>query len=137
MTITENNKLIAEFMGFPKEERSRPKEGLSSTIYGIPESISQHQSLTEFWGSSVKDKNGEYLYAESAEFFLFHESFDWLMPVALRILSAEFCFECAHKNIHPWHDAKDEINGIKIALERGIEPLYEAVVAFLTWYNEQ
>lgn len=117
MNTTENNKLIANFAG----------------VFGL------HGTFDRHWiflidGIPELKREDKRVYIHD---LVFHTSFDWLMPVALRILSAEFCLECAHKSIHPWHDAKDEINAIKIALERGIEPLYEAVIAFITWYNEQ
>lgn len=63
----------------------------------------------------------------------FHTSFDWLMPVVDKIesLPNEICIE------YFWNkdDAKKH-NDFRIFRVPDIKQLYEEVLGFITWYNE-
>ena len=65
-TIEENNKMIAEFLGY--EEQTDP---------------------TERWFGSFRDNNGVLHKNTNTEPLLFHSSWDWLMPVVEKCLIGE------------------------------------------------
>ena len=105
--ITENNKLIAEFMGLMSQSLSNDGQ---FPVFEDPYS-------------------GEYV--ESIE-LSYNESWDWLMPVVEKILTdPDIAYLCqggeGDKYYEDLHDAVWSIN---------IEEVYKAVVAFINWYNE-
>lgn len=114
-TVTENNKLIVEFMG---REVITEKDFLA---YNYEE---------------LKDN----MYIDTT--LKYHSSFDWLMEVAEKIesLGYQVVIEKNNCNIINWEytqviDPKFYSRVIRSATK--IEAVYNAVVSFIEWYNEQ
>ena len=147
-TIEENNRLIAEFMGLTLE----PWQG--------EDRLGDDDTDTEYWF----DEHGNVIDA-----LLYHESWDWLMPVVEKIEilgSSEIMsrtlysrFDITHNQItlkwsknngyqlkleaYPeWmitHKSSISKEFIRVNLPSNstkIEALYQAVVAFIEWYNK-
>lgn len=97
MKTTENNKLIAEFMGM--------ELGDDKTMY--------YDDVENLHPPTAVDK------------LKYHSSWDWLMPVV------EKCYQCDYEEGGDMHmrmnDAIMTIN---------IEEVYQAVIEFIKWYNE-
>tara|TARA_R110000824_G_scaffold24364_1_gene85963 strand:+ start:49 stop:351 length:303 start_codon:yes stop_codon:yes gene_type:complete len=91
MNKQENNKLIAEFMGVEPQFINKEYE-----MYGVIECIDDGENEQHFF------------YPKE---MLFHESWDWLMPVALRIVEK-----------HGWDC---------IAKRDSLNKVYQAVVEFI------
>lgn len=74
-------------------------------------------------------------YSRSPEELRFSCSFDWLIHVGQKILSNEFRKECVEKGFDPWMECyiMDDICNHKWDKKE----LYEAIVEFIDWYNEQ
>jgi hypothetical protein len=108
--ITENNKLIAEFMGLEPFLDSR-----YGTMYLNPVIKS---------GSSVFGHAG----------LKYHTSLDWLWPVKQKIVSLGIKFQChddeylfySSKYDGIWYKNTDEILGLRLA-----------IVAFIQWQKSQ
>lgn len=107
MNTTENNKLIAEFMEYPSNGFGK---------YICP----------------VKDIPVE------ADELPYHTSWDWLMPVVEKIEGCDGVSDEEvvtieyHDCIIPYHQG--EIRAI--GADSKIDAVYQAVVAFIKWYNE-
>jgi len=109
MNIPQDNKLIAEFMGW---EKAGP---------GIP---------TGYFNS-----HNDYFDYEDLQF---HSSWDWLMPVIVKIAD-DTAFELVSGYDYSYwnnmgHKAMDKEFG---GYGNGIEAIHEAVVEFIKWHNEQ
>jgi len=124
----ENNKLIAEFLGW--RLRKMPVHMRGGTIW-----MSQHTTST-------------FCAEEGRE--LFHESWDWLMPVVdkIRLMDRKVTIEAEYYVAHSTNRA--EIMNFRtfpkepkiVVFYRGAEgtllnATYEAVVEFIQWYNTQ
>jgi hypothetical protein len=116
----ENNKLMAEFMGYINNG--------DSEFLIHPETNYDH---------SINDK----------DWFLYHKSWDWLMPVVEKI--STLCLTISvHGNgctiFHYFENGRPKAETIKVYTgEAGIknvrtpkEATYKAVVEFIKWYNE-
>jgi hypothetical protein len=108
MNTIENNKLIAQFMGF-RAKMNRPDVYSYSDLpffsctYDTPEKV-----LESFAG-----------YAK------YRSSWDWLMPVVDK---------CSDKNMNMF---ADEFNvELYMFTTNDIEAVYEKVVEFINWYNK-
>ena len=114
-TTQENNKLIAEFMGF---RPVRCKNGFAWDNNKIIKPISLHGNLVD------TGNNGK-----------FHSSWDWLMSVVEKI-SDRFGEAPKFKEIYiKW---LDETEGNDFLIFRySKEETYKAVVQFIEWHNEQ
>jgi len=106
---TQDNALIAEFMGFTVISDN-------ARAIGAPEA------------NFIKHKQIKY-----------HKSWDWLMYVVEKINSSHTdCFviiytdKCTIHNMYPNNMKTIEYEGATM-----IEAVYSAVVAFIKWYNEQ
>lgn len=84
MNEIEGNKLIAAFMDFKVTEKQKP-----------------HHELVWYDWDGAKD-------------VLYHESWDWLMPVVEKI---------------------NEVHPMGIAMHYKISEQYKVVVSFIQWYN--
>lgn len=110
MTTTENNnKLIAEFM-----EAVTIGAG-KHTLIAFPD--------TKIEGGGLISNN------RSISDLHYHTSWDWLMPVVEKIsksLDIDQLIECDE-----WLNIRDEL------MTARIETVYNAVVEFIKWYNNQ
>ena len=114
---TENNKLIAEFMGLELEE----------TLLGVYVYARKEQSHIK-----INDIKTEFY--EPSE-LLYHTSWDWLMPVVKEIddLGYEEYSDVELSNreegLGLLHIIQDALKDVSI---RGV---YDAVMDFIKWYN--
>jgi hypothetical protein len=109
MKTTENNKLIAEFMG---------AESVVGVEYGI---ILTNPTRKETTLSSLA----------------YHTSWDWLMPVVEKIESLGFEFFIVENRSKVKHNTDHSID-VLCYLEGGskIDITYQTVVEFIKWYNQ-
>lgn len=117
-TITENNKLIAEFMDvYPRE--SEPHTGLKQwyspidlDIAGLPDEMTYSDELK------------------------FHASWDWLMPVVERIFSLGYDYTMKPRGM----DIRERLGQNIVSITGEGEPqekvVYKAVIEFIKRYNE-
>jgi hypothetical protein len=124
--ITENNKLIAEFMS------DLPEWGLSYIKDNYSFYINPWSSKANTYDEKM-EKNGFYLVPNCS--FNFHSSWDWLMPVVEKIWSITenrsslFYFEVRKDNETILITSKvDQINNIT--------DCYNTVIEFIIWYNQ-
>lgn len=118
--IVENNKLIAEFMGWTKRgcDYLYPRE-----FYYLY----QPYNIYEFEG-------GQYNYEEDETGLKFHSSWDWLMPVVEKISKAvqfKTVDECTREE---WITST---NLTRLTITSDIETVYNAVIHFVMWYSKQ
>lgn len=115
--IPENNRLIAEFMGGElREDKHEPKD--SFYVFVDP----------------PKGRTGEMI-----SDLQYHTSWDWLMPVVIKIWSIT-----GHRSLFyfdlPVKDDTEKVDTIFATHLNDKEPLlqvYSAVVEFIKWYNNQ
>lgn len=105
----ENNKLIAEFMEFPKV----PREHELKFSYGIKGFAKL--GLSETTPSGLR----------------FHSDWNWLMGVVQKVESFS-----GNKDVINWSRNNWSIFDLKLSSSK-IETVYNAVVSFIEWYNEQ
>ena len=147
-TVTENNRLIAEFMGY------------------FPQDIVNEQGWRGWWSSPNKFPNHE---SNQIMFdaMVFNKNWDWLMSVVERIEELGFNFQNEGRNDGMWKQLRKggNKNMSLINISRGFnnvkevtsgitkpnsiclvyydnpsekkEAIYKAVVQFIEWYNEQ
>lgn len=111
MTTQESNKLIAEFMDLP--------------------SIRAHEKGKENLYSWINEISGETILVAPSK-MNFERSWDWLMPVV------EKCYqENMNENLSSERKREDFDMLINDAiLTINIEEVYDTVVQFIQWYNE-
>lgn len=112
---TENNQLIAEFMGLELEE----------TLKGLMVYARKEQK------DSTKENNIQTEFYEPKE-LLYHFSWDWLMPVVSYIVS-DFEFNEQHE----LSDNEHRENIMDIIPFGRIEDTYDAVAQFIKWFNQK
>ena len=137
MNTTENNKLIAEFMGWKLQDNP-----------------------TERWYGSYKEQNGILHKNTNKEPLLFHTSWDWLMPVVDKIErqhKANFRIKCIWNEFNECsyyqvivnieqgemskdrsciYDSKKVYDYIGDTSKCKVSATYKAVVEFIKWYNK-
>lgn len=105
-------RLISEFMGWTTNTRINhwmDKDVEEYDINKLPERLSYI--------------NDGYINIKSAEF---DKSWDWLMPVAYKIITQ-----------FPQYDDSEEIEKVlEAGMTYDIEEVYESVVIFIEWYND-
>jgi hypothetical protein len=108
MSVIESNKLIAEFMQYP---------------YFFSDSgvDSWRDDDVERWEIGID------CYYKADE-LLFNESWDWLMPVVERIYDSDEYYE--------YLQTYSTTFGGGVELTINITNVYDAVVEFIKWYNE-
>jgi hypothetical protein len=113
ITLSEGNKLIAEFMGF----NVLPVDSLSGKRYEV----------IDFEHGRIKVENLD------VDCF-YHTSWDWLFPVCIKIINlplSQFNHNAIAKaDLRLW---KKRIEKINIAAPKA--EMWQKVVEFLTWYN--
>lgn len=107
MNTTENNKLIAEFMGEQFTDSSGVVQGLNYKL--------------------IEKKHGE-----GNNGFRFHTCWNWLMPVVEKI--QKLYEECVDYNNQMPGDYYYKVLDKGISTPREI--IYQAVVEFIKWYNQ-
>lgn len=134
MNITENNKIIAEFMGLRKVICVRNENGkyfdyqLNDKFILIKEEEIQIESNN---GICLVSK--DYIFAED---LIFHLDWNWLMEVVEKIESLGFFFEIKRNWVKI--TKKREIRVIRWEQDKNkIEATYNACVEFIKWYNQQ
>lgn len=106
--ITENNKLIAEFMG-----------------------AKQMPDPDCWWFEIPPTKHGSHGWTT----FFYHESWNWLMPVVEKIESMDYGFKICRKVVEVYIDLTKKVL-FKVKESSRIESTYSAVVWFIKWYNQ-
>jgi len=120
--ILEGNKLIAEFMGYTKEQYT--VEG-SSKEYDV-------------WTNNLICKGCYYDLFD----LKYHSSWDWLMPVVEKIQYDLGHFVTIERNSTLIHESKFDSKIINPPFGYGeqesfIQITYKAVVEFIKWYNKE
>lgn len=130
----ENNKLIAEFMGY--YQPAEVKDDLFS--------FEVYSSLDECKKDYPKDEISTYYNDDIENFQLvdepkYDESWDWLMPVVEKIESLNYTTSIYHLprtlNTVKIFSAGADVVGVNG--ETKMQSLYKAVVEFIKWYNDQ
>jgi len=110
MNIKENNKLIAEFMGWGRN----------------------YNYTDEVYSNKNKNRKVPYWSEYNSEIYLkemkYQQSWDWLMPVVDKIHSTEKYFTYVAKTSGQF---KNEVS----INPKFIEETYKDVVQFIKWYN--
>lgn len=112
----ENNKIIAEFLGYELEETMNEKV----FVYAIPTT----NNNTDFF------KPNE---------LLFHSDWNWLMKVVEKIESLDYNFNITSGDataLH-YHCAIYQTSIYRIDGTTKIQATYETVIEFIKWYNLQ
>lgn len=132
MNTTENNKLIALFMGY-----YQPKE-VQDNLFSFEVYASLENCKEQFPDIEISTYfNDEIENISFVDFPMYHSSWDWLMPVVEKIerlgscqidISLNWC-RAGYKG--RTFDSRDYL---KSATK--IEAVYNAVIAFINWYNE-
>lgn len=115
MNNTEKTQMIAKFMGYNK---------ISPVEYRIPEyeRMIAFKSLTGAKNSNTHFRSDIFKIRE----LQFSKSWDWLMPVVQT---------CKERQIFGSQQLIDEIDNI-LCVDLEINHLFEAVVKFIEWYNQ-
>jgi hypothetical protein len=109
METTENNKLIAEFMGWKEQTDS-----------------------TERWFGSFREPNGILHKNTAKEPLLFHTSWDWLMPVTTKAFNKACKMDL--DGVIGADNHRQAIMDAHTMFDK--ESVYKAVVEFIKWYNK-
>ena len=129
---TENNKIIAEFMGV--------KQDLESGNYRLPHysgkyvvnPLTQGRNYDE-WADRYTDENYNTGYLLPLEYLQYNTSFDWLMEVVEKIESLGHAFSIDGTKCYVL--TNDFCNAQNEATK--IESVYKVCLGFIKWYNEQ
>ncbi len=122
MTTTENNKLLAEFLGWGKKVN---KDGEETPFYNLPIELHNHLGIIQHI---------------PLEGFVFDTDWNWLILVVEKIESikiesykvrVDIYFNCC--SIAPTH--WQELITIYGDKETKIQAIYNACVSFVKWYN--
>jgi hypothetical protein len=114
-TTEENNRMIAEFMGYELVDKEWD-------LYKTPECM-----------YDIRDTAGDLNMKPAVSEMCFHTSWDWLMPVVEKI-SEDFK---NNNNFYLYNQYILETNGEDFLIFRlSLKDLYNAVVQFIEWYNE-
>jgi hypothetical protein len=124
-TITDN-KLIAEFMRYPKKQ--------------INKGIARLEENKYVWGQTYYYINGDY---HKEDYLLFHLDWNWLMKVVDKIESFEDNNRCAKYNINIEQsfveiiDKNTDDTIVETDADTKIEATYNAVIEFIKYYNNE
>jgi hypothetical protein len=126
MRTIDNNKLIAEFMGYPKKQINKGVARLEENKY--------------VWGQTYYYINGDY---HKEDYLLFHLDWNWLMKVVDKIESFEDNNRCAKYNINIEQsfveiiDKNTDDTIVETDADTKIEATYNAVIEFIKYYNNE
>jgi len=119
-SVIENNKLIAEFIGFtsPKTKDELFAKDIKRKGTPILDMNTGKRSHT-----MIDDK----LLFENEE-LMFNKSWDWLIPVVREIHGIEQAY---------FYDIPEIIGDLDLSIKRlELDNTYKAVIEFIKWYNE-
>jgi hypothetical protein len=119
--IIENNKLLAEFMGWKEKEDRLNVGDEKSMFFATPFN-------REFWseGTSISREGWEQTELFTSEDMVFHLDWNWLMQVVEKI------DEVCGIDLHEWDE---HINNALCS--KSLSTTYNACVEFVQWYNNQ
>ena len=124
--ILEGNKLLAEFMGY--EKSSEDKDFI---FYKHPDGkgivIQSQHDCKVFHTHELMEIKG----------FIFHRSWDWLMPVVKKCSES---FEHHQYDSEEYYHITEEIfhpdYSLSEFMDADIEAVYSRVVTYIKWYNQ-
>lgn len=143
MDTLQNNKLIAEFMGINlKSSNASVFDEPNLKYFRITEY--KRDGLCEYCHNGVSHGHNIRCYVLDEEKLHYHESWDWLMPVVEKIEHGLPPFEdgnLINVTIGPTRycsiqDSNGELIEIITSEPTKIRTVYNAVVEFIEWYNE-
>lgn len=129
MDYTETNKLIAEFMGMMPEGWEIPNPCMIADV--------TRQNTMFYFEDIVKEWKEDNL--SIWDVYRFHCSWDWLMPVIYKIKDLDGLFPEDDEDSPELEEAMDKFEELFLdnnPVMESIEAANEAVVEFITWYNE-
>ena len=132
---TENNKIIAEFMNFPKVTNVRDSESGKYYDYQLPNKF----DLVLEQEVQIESNNGWGLVKQDYVFaidLIFHSDWNWLMEVVEKIESINFKLPSQEYGQYKAMKIKDALTMQYKDLTK-IEATCNACVEFIKWYNEQ
>jgi hypothetical protein len=114
-TIEEKNRMIAEFMGFIKDDEN---------LYLINDY--RLRSESEYQATYVSEMK-------------FHISWDWLMPVVEKIENIGFSVKIQRlkTSIHPLVEDKELFGFVCGDVSKKLEITYDTIVQFIEFYNQK
>jgi len=124
-TITDN-KLIAEFMRYPKKQ--------------INKGIARLEENKYVWGQTYYYINGDW---HAEDYLLFHLDWNWLMKVVDKIESFEDNNRCAKYNINIEQsfveiiDKNTDDTIVETDADTKTQATYKAVIEFIKYYNNE
>lgn len=130
--IIENNKLIAQFMGytyFPYNMEGVADPGWKTT--------KETSSVSKFNNSIfVRDSEKRHYLCRNHHQLSYHTDWNWLMKVAIKIDDTKLLLPMngIEDSIMPYIKARSPI--IKGLIKMDIMKTWEGVVGFIKWYNE-
>ena len=139
--MEENNKIIAEFMNFPKITNVRDSESGKYYDYWLPNNF----NLILEQEIQIESNNGWGLVHQDCVFvrdLIFHSDWNWLMEVVEKIEECDIVasFQIEQPTIYIWASSEsDSFEDIEVDIfdKTKIEAVYEAVVKFINFYNKQ
>jgi len=112
--ILEGNKLIAKFMGAEVSQAYSKTKEQDGVMFYYP-----------------KDSSPDMFRNLSSASIKYHSSWDWLMPVYIKIAKEEKLWGDYEKSIIIFNIMYDRLGDAE-----GIDKVYESVVEFIKWYNQ-
>ena len=128
--MEENNKIIAEFMNFPKITNVRDSESGKYYDYWLPNNF----NLILEQEIQIESNNGWGLVHQDCVFvrdLIFHSDWNWLMEVVEKIYQTDLYYD---KYIN--FNSSMFTTG-KIELSTNIKEVYNQCVEFINFYNKQ
>ena len=132
---TENNKIIAEFMNFPKITNVRDSESGKYYDYWLPNNF----NLILEQEIQIESNNGWGLVHQDCVFvrdLIFHSDWNWLMEVVEKIRGIDQTAKEDFK-IRLLHHQRNNKTVFDLSILEGKEYVYNACIEFIKWYNEQ
>jgi uncharacterized membrane protein YheB (UPF0754 family) len=122
--IEKGNRLVADFMNLAHDI-----EGRISFLYTMGEEFpySERICTEELIEDEIIQEIDEFGSNLMSETYSFHTSWDWLIPVVAKIVNELPQFD---------NETKTE-KVLQALLSANIYEVYNSVIQFITWYNEQ
>lgn len=121
-TIEDNNKLIAEFMGYTKATRKEAGANLVNEVY------EWHLKDVGYYYI-----NGDY---HAEDYLLFHLDWNWLMKVVERINDLNNVLSINENHVYITNNVRSEVL-VDVVAGDMLEATYNAVIEFINYYNKQ